>query len=313
MKTIYLVCCFAMISACAPAAGDSRSGGGDTDAGAAAPECTRTRDCADNERCVDQACVEVEAGCTADNDCPAGQRCDDVGQCVEPAGCTENSDCLVEGQVCENSVCKSSAYGQCASNDDCAEGTQCLLEDQQGQKYCGTLCTEHPACAGHEQCMQSTVCAPNVCEGAGLACDAHATADGLCLAVNPQANFCIAGVANGAGCEPFAQASTCADSESCQPVSAALPNTYCGAAGSLAVGAPCESGLLAGGGFGADECVQGAFCLATGQGTVCLGYCRLGQNDDCPEMDGAATVCQPMSALHASLADSPWGVCAPPQ
>jgi hypothetical protein len=315
MKKLFVVSCLAVLTACAPPASSGGGRGGGADAGTSgdtgALECTRSTDCQQGFRCVNNACEEVQQGCTEDRDCALGEQCNDAGECV-PAGnnngCTTNADCTEQGQVCDSGTCKSAAYGQCTTDADCAAGTGCLLADSDGVKYCGTLCQQHGQCSAHEQCMQGTVCAQNVCQAAGQACDAHATGDGLCVNLG-QNNFCIAGAANGAGCAPF-DAPSCANGQSCQPLSLTGSDTYCARTGNTPAGSPCESGMAAGmTPFSGDDCAQGAMCVALQQGTACIPYCRVGQNADCPTVDGQALNCTPLSELDPQLAGSPWGIC----
>ncbi len=316
MKKLLVVSCYVVLAACAPPSGgggSSRGAGNDAGPGGGnEPECTRSADCDPGFRCVQNACEQVDQGCQSDRDCDLGEQCNTDGQC-EPAGnnngCQTNADCTEQGQVCDSGTCKSGAYGQCTTDADCASGTGCLLQDQSGVKYCGTLCQQNAQCSGHEACMQSTVCAPNQCTNRGEVCDAHGTGDGLCVAFGAEASVCVVGAGNGAGCAPF-DAPSCENGQSCQPLSLTGSDTYCARTSGLPAGSPCESGIAAGTQmFSGDDCAQGSMCVATQQGTLCLPYCRVGQNDDCPTVEGQALNCVPLSQLDQNLAGSPWGIC----
>lgn len=317
MHKAVIISCLSLFVACAPpAGGGGGGGGGSADAGAgsadAGLECTRSSDCDQGFRCVRNACEEVDQGCGDDRDCMVGERCDN-GECVEAGGgngCQTNADCTGEGQVCDEGACKSGAYGSCQTDADCASGTGCLLQSQDGAKFCGTLCQQNEQCANHEACMQATVCAPNQCQSAGQSCDAHGTGDGQCIDIG-QAAFCVKGAANGAGCAPFGE-STCGNGEICQPLTASASDTFCGETQNLETGAPCENGMLTGV-FRGEDCASGNTCVPTQQGTVCLPYCRVGQNADCPELDGTQLNCVALSQLNDQFQGSPWGLCQPPQ
>ena len=320
MRVFVTLFCLGLTLACAPPAGGSRSGGGNNaDAGNmsadAGVECTRSSDCAEGFRCISNACEEIDQGCANDRDCRIGERCDNDGQCVEAGGgnnggCQTNADCTQQGQICDNGTCKSGAYGSCTSDADCASGTGCLLQSQDGQRVCGTLCQQSAQCANHESCQQATVCVPNQCQTPNQACDAHGTDDGLCVTVG-QSSVCVKGASNGAGCEPFG-ASTCSNGEICQPVGAMGSDTYCGSTQNLEAGAPCEKGMLTSL-FADEDCAAGNTCVPTQQGTLCLPYCRAGQNTDCPTVDGTAFNCVPLSQINQQFQGSPWGLCQPQQ
>ncbi len=319
MRILTAVFCLCLTVACAPPAGGggggasnrADAGNGSADAGV---ECMRSSDCAEGYRCVSNACEEIDQGCDNDRDCRIGERCDDNGQCIEVGngngGCQTNSDCTGQGQVCDNGSCKSGAYGACTSDADCATGTGCLLRTQDGQQFCGTLCQQSNQCVNHESCQQATVCAPNACQTPGQTCDAHATGDGQCINAG-QISVCVKGVSNGAGCEPFG-ASTCSNGEICQPVSAAGGETYCGTTQNIQGGAPCQNGMLTSL-FADEDCAAGYTCVPTQQGTLCLPYCRAGQNADCPTIDGTTFNCVPLSQLDQQFQGSPWGLCQPQQ
>ena len=63
-------------------------------------ECETAADCAEDESCVDNACVR---GCDSDKDCtPLGLLCDfDTGSCV---ACLDSSGCL-DGEYCSDGTC----------------------------------------------------------------------------------------------------------------------------------------------------------------------------------------------------------------
>ena len=323
MRVSTALICLCLTVACAPPSGGGSGGiASRADAGVslsdAGVECRRSSDCAEGYRCVANACEEIaDQGCGNDRDCRIGERCDANGQCVEAGGgnnggCQTDADCTEQGQVCDNGSCKSAAYGTCTSDEDCASGTGCLLQTQDGNRVCGTLCQQNAQCANHESCQQATVCVPNQCQTPNQACDAHGTGDGLCVSIG-QAAVCIKGAADGAGCEPFG-ASGCADGQSCQPLTLTAANTYCGRSSGIPTGSPCQNGIGAGNQpFSGDDCGQGNVCLALQQGTLCVPYCRVGQNSDCPTLDGTNFTCTPLSQIDPQLAGSPWGLCQPQQ
>jgi hypothetical protein len=65
------------------------------------PQCERSSDCGDNERCTDGACVVQEPECERDGDCRGSDVCDD-GECVE---CADDRDCA-DGEVCTRNECE---------------------------------------------------------------------------------------------------------------------------------------------------------------------------------------------------------------
>ena len=319
MRIFAAVFCLSLSVACAPPASQD---GNSLDRAVPAEvnanpdvECRSSRDCAQGFGCIESVCEEiVDEGCDVDRDCRIGERCDNR-ECVQVesgtvGGCQTNADCTQQGQICDNGSCKSGAYGACTTDTDCATGTGCLLRTQDGQQFCGTLCQQNSQCANHESCMQSTVCAPNACQTPEQVCDAHATSDGKCVNAG-QISVCVKGASNGAGCEPFG-ASGCSNGEICQPVSATGGATYCGSTQNLQAGAPCEKGMLTSL-FADEDCAAGHTCVPTQQGTLCLPYCRAGQNADCPTIDGTAFNCVALSQLDQSFQGSPWGLCQPQQ
>ena len=324
MRVSTALFCLCLTVACAPPSGGGGGGGASrADAGAslndAGVECLRSTDCGEGYRCIANACEEIaDQGCDNDRDCRIGERCDNSGQCVEAGGnggCQTDADCTEQGQVCDNGTCKSGAYGECSTDADCADGTRCLLRSQDGRQFCGTLCQSNDGCNNHESCQdtgQGTVCAPTACQTPGQSCDAHGTGDGQCVRLG-QAAFCIKGAGNGAGCEPFGEPE-CEAGTSCQPLSIAAAATYCGRSGGTEPLAPCQNGVGAGvTPFAGDDCAQGNFCLSLQQGTVCVPYCRVGQNTDCPTLQGTTFNCVALSQLDPQLAGSPWGLCQPQQ
>ena len=316
MRLLLTLMCLCLSVACAA---PTTNGGGSSraDAGTSADagvECTRSSDCEDGYRCVSNACEAIDQGCAEDRDCMIGERCDS-GECVEAGGgngCQTDADCAQQGQICDSGTCKSGAYGECTTDEDCASGTGCLLQTQDGRRFCGTLCQSSDQCNNHESCQQATVCAPNACQAPGETCDAHGTGDGRCVNLGQNA-FCIKGANNGAGCEPFGEPE-CEAGTSCQPLSMTAGDTYCARTSGREPLAACENGIGAGvAPFAGDDCAQGSFCLALQQGTTCVPYCRVGQNDDCPTIQDTVLNCVALSQIDQSFANSPWGICQPPQ
>ncbi len=66
----------------------------------AKPECTADDQCAENQLCESEKCVDVD--CTTDDDCGAGEKCDS-GKCIA-SGCTSDQECGA-GMVCESGDC----------------------------------------------------------------------------------------------------------------------------------------------------------------------------------------------------------------
>jgi len=312
MKNIALVSLVALCVACAPPAASNNGGGaGRADAGPAnTPECTTSRDCADDERCIEEACVPTSTGCQNDTDCPLGERCNSNGACeaVPAGGCSSAADCE-PGQQCEAGACKSGAYGTCTDDAGCLSGTACLIPLQGGQRVCGTVCTSTDQCTNAETCAGGQVCMPNICENPGQTCDAHGTGDGQCISFGQQ-SFCVKGAAD---CSPFGDGQSCGAGESCQPVSPAGSDMFCAQAGTAAVGGACAVGLLSGRPFASDDCAQASVCVALQNGSSCVPYCRVGNNADCPAIQGQTLVCRALADFDQQLAGSPWGLCVPPQ
>ena len=79
-----------------------------------APECTADAECASDEVCQENACVEIpcECGYISERACT-------------PYECCSDSDCE-EGQICTDNVCAAAVpEPECVSDSDCPEGEEC--------------------------------------------------------------------------------------------------------------------------------------------------------------------------------------------
>lgn len=102
-------------------------------AGACRAECQLDAECAETERCVEQACepLAVTKPCLRNSDCATDQACL-AGECrtvppePEPA-CHFDSDCRTPGQHCDQGqcVCECSTAADCGLGQTCQEGCAC--------------------------------------------------------------------------------------------------------------------------------------------------------------------------------------------
>jgi hypothetical protein len=340
LSSLLLVAFASTQFACVVPAGGSGGGGGGggetrVDAGAVASGCTSDVDCSTRgEICLNDECV---AGCRADRDCELGEVCtkegrDNHGICGEApdTGCATDADCN-EGQMCQpDGSCISPDYRECAEEADCVAGSNCFRVNEEGLMVCLRQCTQSSQCRTTETCTQDIACIPNYCGSAqdlgecpeagcngafGASCDGHGTDDGFCAErTNANGNFgiCHAGAAD-AACTPLGD--DCAVGERCQHFGWLDATGYCAEEGEGQAMDDCGHGMMVD--YDADDCADGLLCVPISQGQrSCVPYCNTSGGDTCPQ----GTECQGVAALFGgqngpdpALADSPWGLCAPPQ
>ena len=112
--------------------------------GECVPECVNDAECAGNQQCRDNHCVDP--GCSLET-CPQGQWCNPTagpagaGECQD--GCDQNSDCP-QGKQCnyESHVCVEDCCGGCGADEYCDS----------------TSCTCKPACSSDDDCQPGQSC-----------------------------------------------------------------------------------------------------------------------------------------------------------
>ncbi len=159
----------------------------------------------------------------------------------------------------------------------CPEGEKCVPNPSTGQSLCvssGTDVAIGDACSRSTDCVEGASCisdgAASTCRelctpGEVMSCDGAETFCTQTLGSDPSLGVCAPGPES---CDIYTQ--SCAD-EACvllrNPVDDQV-GTYCGDAGSVAIGQPC--------GNGAGSCVAGAICIQAGSdtGPTCHQVCR---------------------------------------
>ena len=161
--------------------------------------CTSAAQCADNDECTADLCVEnacqnlavpgCNGGCQGPQDCNDGDLCTgDLcigGQCINPPqpDCCQSDDACDDGNPCTKGAC--AGDGQCefqAIDSCCTNSGQCGDGDSCTQDVCQNNVCVHPAipgcCTTDAQCDDDNPCTSSSCQG------------GLCI-TNTDQNCCV--------------------------------------------------------------------------------------------------------------------------
>ena len=146
--------------------------------------CREDRDCADDQRCIDDMCREVDGRCRSDRDCGENAECIDnwcVSQGDDPDVCEDNRDCP-DGMICHDEFfrCLRDPDEGCESNRDCDDEFVCIagmcrLEDfapcGEGFQSCDPdwmVCDDQlgvclpPSCANGQRCPDGLTCRDDI-------------------------------------------------------------------------------------------------------------------------------------------------------
>ncbi|MEM9192462.1 MAG: VCBS repeat-containing protein [Myxococcota bacterium] len=145
------------VGACSPEAAGSGGNGS---------SCVSRSDCEAGLQCIDNRCVEVDAGSEGGTMCPASRMCEDT--------CCENGETCGGGRCCPiGDLCG----GVCCSDDQTCEVDRCVLRCEPQETPCGSgtdvtccassdLCylgacvTPGPACTRTDECAPTEYCEP---------------------------------------------------------------------------------------------------------------------------------------------------------